>query len=103
MVDNTNYGNCDYCGAKKVKNPKTGKVFCSAKCWLKNAPDAQNAPQNQSLPQKSTSATPQKKVDVEYRNDLLLVIQDIHTIVKSNHNMLNQIIDILNNELGQKE
>ncbi len=29
-----NYGNCEKCGAELVKNPKTGKVFCSAKCWL---------------------------------------------------------------------
>ena len=29
------------CGAKYVKNPKTGKVFCEAKCWL-NAPNQGN-------------------------------------------------------------
>ena len=34
--DDTDYGNCSFCGAKKVKNPKTDKIFCSAKCWLKN-------------------------------------------------------------------
>lgn len=28
------YGTCDDCGSDKVKNPRTGKVFCSAKCWL---------------------------------------------------------------------
>ena len=26
---------CDKCGAEMVKSPKTGKVFCSAKCWTK--------------------------------------------------------------------
>lgn len=25
---------CSYCGAKKVLNPKTGKMFCEKKCWL---------------------------------------------------------------------
>jgi uncharacterized Zn finger protein (UPF0148 family) len=41
-----NYGNCKFCGAENVKNPKTGKVFCSEKCWLKN---------------KNQSAVPQKQ------------------------------------------
>ena len=27
-------GTCTDCGAKYVKNPKTGKVFCENKCWL---------------------------------------------------------------------
>lgn len=26
---------CQDCGAEMVKNPKTGKWFCSEKCWLK--------------------------------------------------------------------
>jgi hypothetical protein len=26
---------CQNCGAEMVKNPKTGKWFCSEKCWLK--------------------------------------------------------------------
>lgn len=29
------YGQCRDCGAKNVKSPKTGKIFCSEKCWLK--------------------------------------------------------------------
>ena len=28
-------GACKDCGAKMVNNPKTGKNFCSDKCWLK--------------------------------------------------------------------
>lgn len=28
---------CEFCGAELVENPKTGKVFCSQKCWLKNS------------------------------------------------------------------
>jgi hypothetical protein len=26
---------CNQCGGEKVLNPKTGKMFCKAKCWLK--------------------------------------------------------------------
>ena len=29
---------CPNCGAEVVRNPKTGKLFCSAKCWLKGQP-----------------------------------------------------------------
>lgn len=28
------HGVCKDCGANKVLNPKTGKVFCEKKCWL---------------------------------------------------------------------
>ena len=28
-------GKCEKCGADKVLNPKTGKIFCKEKCWLK--------------------------------------------------------------------
>ena len=28
---------CDGCGGKYVKNPKTGKIFCKNKCWLKKS------------------------------------------------------------------
>lgn len=28
-------GICPNCGGKYVKNPKTGKIFCENKCWLK--------------------------------------------------------------------
>ena len=42
-------GKCEKCGADKVKNPKTGKIFCEKKCWLKaaetkNMPDYSKAP-----------------------------------------------------------
>ena len=30
-------GVCKKCGAKMVKNPKTGSWFCENKCWLKGA------------------------------------------------------------------
>lgn len=26
---------CTKCGAEMVRNPKTGKMFCKDKCWLK--------------------------------------------------------------------
>ena len=29
------YGPCKFCGAKLVLNPRTGKIFCADKCWLK--------------------------------------------------------------------
>lgn len=32
------FGKCNFCGADKVKSPKTGKIFCSEKCWLKDQP-----------------------------------------------------------------
>lgn len=28
-------GLCSKCGAEMVRNPKTGKIFCKDKCWLK--------------------------------------------------------------------
>ena len=37
MAYDTNYGNCPYCGAPRVQNPRTGKIFCSEKCWLNKA------------------------------------------------------------------
>lgn len=39
MKDNYDYGKCKFCGANMVRNPKTGKVFCGDKCWLKNQQD----------------------------------------------------------------
>lgn len=30
----TSFGACKDCGAERVKNPKTGKIFCQDKCWL---------------------------------------------------------------------
>jgi len=38
---------CSYCGQDKVLNPKTGKMFCKDKCWLKKEPQ-QGQPQPQS-------------------------------------------------------
>lgn len=30
------HGTCPKCGAEMVLNPRTNKVFCKEKCWLKN-------------------------------------------------------------------
>lgn len=27
---------CQRCGGEKILNPKTGKMFCKAKCWLQS-------------------------------------------------------------------
>ena len=37
-------GKCKFCQANNVRNPKTGKVFCSAKCWLNKSSDQGKAP-----------------------------------------------------------
>jgi hypothetical protein len=34
-----NLGRCKFCGSENVRNPKTGKIFCADKCWLKNKPN----------------------------------------------------------------
>lgn len=44
---------CQFCHeGKLIKNPKTGKVFCEKKCWLKNDP-----------------TTPEKKFEEELNKD----------------------------------
>lgn len=45
---------CPDCGAKLVQNPKTNKVFCSAKCWLQDQPA--QPPQPINPPPKDESA-----------------------------------------------
>lgn len=34
------YGQCAKCGASKVLNPRTNKIFCQAKCWLNGGNNA---------------------------------------------------------------
>ena len=55
-----NYGPCKFCGAKMVKSPKTGKIFCSDKCWLKPSPQPQNSPSNASEWKKPTMTLEQR-------------------------------------------
>ena len=46
---------CQQCGvAKNVQNPKTGKVFCEAKCWLNG--------QQGTTPQYSSPQAPQAQI-----------------------------------------
>ena len=33
-----NLGTCAHCGANNIRSQRTGKVFCSNKCWLRNQP-----------------------------------------------------------------
>jgi predicted amidophosphoribosyltransferase len=42
------HGVCSFCGADKVLNKKSGKVFCSEKCWLKTSPDSPQSPVSRS-------------------------------------------------------
>lgn len=34
LANNTPYEGCNLCGSEKMLNPKTGKVFCKAKCFI---------------------------------------------------------------------
>lgn len=45
-----NFGVCQFCGADKVRNPKTGKIFCSEKCWLKDKPTMKVVPIQEDRP-----------------------------------------------------
>jgi hypothetical protein len=45
------YGKCPYCNADRVLNPKTGKIFCQAKCWLKRPQRQYSAPGGTKPPQ----------------------------------------------------
>lgn len=38
---------CYKCGAEKVLNPKTGKMFCKDKCWLRGQTSQPSQPQEQ--------------------------------------------------------
>lgn len=49
------HGVCSFCGADKVLSPKSGKVFCSEKCWLKTSPNAPQDTQRQFTPQSNTN------------------------------------------------
>ena len=35
MNQQYDYGNCRFCGAKMIMSQRTGKPYCSAKCWDK--------------------------------------------------------------------
>ena len=37
-------GKCKFCQANNVRSPKTDKIFCSEKCWLKKATGGDKQP-----------------------------------------------------------
>lgn len=72
-----NYGDCNFCGAKKVKNPKTGKIFCSEKCWLKGDNQPKPLPKPQNAP--TTHLNQGSDQSLEQRVDLL--INEVKTLI----------------------
>jgi len=57
------YGQCKQCGADMVRNPKTQKIFCSDKCWLKEeaAPPQKQA----SVPEQEQETAPAPPAPVQ--------------------------------------
>ena len=73
----TKYPNCKFCGSESVLNPKTGKVFCKEKCWLKNKPDEYGAYPPTKLEAVVTSSQPdwdrlrnEKNENIRFLNSL---------------------------------
>ena len=66
------YEPCKFCGSERILNPKTGKVFSKAKCWLNKNPNS---------PQKATP-NPQKAINLG-SNDTKRIIDAI-VIVNQN-------------------
>ena len=62
---------CDKgCGGKNVKNPKTGKIFCENKCWLKGDTSQSNEGQPQNVPQPTNNPeTPPQGQDSSQNSD----------------------------------
>ena len=58
---------CSKCGAEMVLNPKTNKMFCKEKCWLKNSssvtPNNQGQPVNAPIVKIGNTRT-QKDIDI---------------------------------------
>lgn len=52
----------DNCGGKNIKNPKTGKIFCENKCWLKGQTN-QSPPAQNDFVENLTKAKEQEKWD----------------------------------------
>lgn len=42
-----NYGKCNFCGASNTRSQRTGKIYCSQKCWLGEKP---SLPQHKESP-----------------------------------------------------
>lgn len=61
---------CENCGVGKyVQNPKTGKVFCSEKCWLNQTPQA-------TQPQQTPIQKFEKKLDEDIVDEKWKKIRD---------------------------
>jgi hypothetical protein len=60
MYEKKTYGKCSFCGADRVKNPKTGKIFCSDKCWTKSKSPSElkNRPERGETGRKVYDTTP---------------------------------------------
>ena len=59
--NNNQYGQCKFCGANNVRNPKTGKIFCSEKCWLKGRPQEVARPTQNLIAQPNWEAITSRK------------------------------------------
>lgn len=74
MAFDTKYDKCQFCGADRVQNPKTGKIFCSDKCWLKKAPQQQKNTTGYVAPAPPPFAPPAPKSEA---TELLTEIRDL--------------------------
>ena len=72
MYEKQSYGKCSFCGADRVKNPKTGKIFCSDKCWTKSksSPELQNGPERaETRPEiQDTTQAPETELPGDFEN-----------------------------------
>ena len=102
MDNQQNYGKCDYCNADKVKNPKTGKIFCSAKCWLKNQPQQPSQPQNAPVSNdRGTSGVRNQDVQLnQHTADLHVKVDTLLTEVRDMKQRLDAVLDKLNEQLA---
>jgi uncharacterized Zn finger protein (UPF0148 family) len=73
-----NLGRCKFCGSENVRNPKTGKVFCSEKCWLKNKPNEFG-----SYPQKKETNWPEiRKEKKEDIRDNVVLKESVNIVLR---------------------
>ncbi len=67
-----NLGTCQYCGANNIRSQRTGKVYCSAKCWLKNQPQQSYSGQ---VARDHQRTEPYEKV-IDYKNEKISQMVD---------------------------
>lgn len=79
---------CNQCGAERVLNPKTGKMFCKEKCWLK--PDASpKAPRSL-----QTKDNAKDGLRVEPLQIVIDLIEDLNKNVKDMINLMKEQINL---------